>query len=272
MKNDFDNLWLKICQALNAGLPNWQTLILQAGQVTAVEARERGHQFSDNDIFKGIVKAVLSNSTDWSKIERVLPDLDDLFHNFDLHYYSTLNGNDIKNIFMPWFLNRSAGSLTMNRSLTDLISTAQILSGYSNRVGSLEQYFCSLSKMTGNNAINLVCAIGATKGKHKLPALGIPIAAEAMKNIGFDVAKPDRHVNRAVGCFKLVSFSKWPERSQTKSPQPKENELIDVMKIVASFASSIGVRVSFLDNAIWFLCSRSGLYYSNASLSQLCYN
>lgn len=269
MSNDFVGLWMQICKTLDSGLPNWRTRIMQAGQVSAVEAREKGHCFSDNEIFEGIVKAILSNSTDWSKMERILPELYDLFHDFDLNYYSTLKDHQINDIFIPWFLKRSAGSMTMKRSLIDLITTARKLFEFSQRTGSLEKYFSFLLKMTGNDAMNLVCAIGSPNSKHKLPALGIPIAAEAMKNIGFDVAKPDRHVNRAVGCFKLIRFSSWSDRSATKPPIPKENELIEVMKVVASFASSVGVRVSFLDNAIWLLCAKSGLYFSNASLSKL---
>jgi thermostable 8-oxoguanine DNA glycosylase len=99
--------------------------------------------------------------------------------------------------------------------------------------------------------------------------MGLAIAAEALKNIGFDVAKPDRHINRAVGSFKFVSFSKWPDRSERKPPQCSEKDLIEVMRAMDRFATSVGVRVSFLDNAIWLLCCKSGLYLSNQQLSKL---
>jgi len=71
-----------------------------------------------------------------------------------------------------------------------------------------------------------------------------------------------------MGCFNLVRFSKWPDYSQTKSPQLNENELIEVMRTAASFASVVGVRVCFLDNAIWLLCAKSGLYFNNNSLAR----
>ncbi|MDP3182491.1 MAG: hypothetical protein Q8M54_06695 [Desulfobaccales bacterium] len=264
-----EHLWNKIRGTLDSRLTNWRDRILQGGQVSAVDAREQRHQFSDNEVFEGIVKAVLSNSTDWSRIEPVLSELQDLFHGFDLSYYSTLDSNDISNVFIPWFQRRKAGSMTMKRSLVDLIETASKLGEHSQQYGSLNQYFASLLETTGNNAIYLVKSIGSPSSKHKLPALGIALAAEAMKNIGYDVTKPDRHINRAMGSFKLVQFSNWPDRSVRKAPLANEKELITVMLEAAKYARDVGVRISFLDNTIWLLCAKSGLQFSNNALGEL---
>lgn len=262
-------LWNTVCSILNSRLPKWRDRINNGGQVSAVEARENGYQFFDKEVFEGIVKAVLSNSTDWSKIERVLPELHTLFHDFDIEFYSGLTAQDVIRDFLPWFENRWAGSLTMKQSLTSLIETAKQLCEYSQRFGSLDRYFISLLKMCNNDTVTLVEKLGSPKSKYKLPAMGLAIAAEALKNIGFDVAKPDRHINRAVGSFKFVSFSKWPDRSERKPPQCSEKDLIEVMRAMDRFATSVGVRVSFLDNAIWLLCCKSGLYLSNQQLSKL---
>jgi 3-methyladenine DNA glycosylase Tag len=270
-KDPYIDLWNKICSILQSQLPEWKKKIADGGQVSAVEARERGEEFSDKQIFHGIVKAVLSNSTDWSRIEKVLPELNDLFHGFDLEYYSGLSANDIERDFLHWFSDRGAGSLTMKQNLKSLVRTAQILKDCSQRVGSLNRYLTSLRELNKNDTIALVQQLGSNKSLHKLPALGIPIAAEAMKNVGFDVAKPDRHINRAMGSFRLVHFSKWPDRSKCKAPQITETEMIDVMRSMDRFAKHVGVRVSFMDNAIWLLCCscKSGLYLSNAQLSGL---
>jgi len=268
-ETNLEHLWNKICWTLDSRLPNWWDRIDQLGQVSAINARKQGHHFSDNQVFEGIVKAVLSNSTDFSRIERVISELQDLFHSFDLNYYSNLDNDDIANVFIPWFQRRRAGSMTMERSLVKLIETANKLCKHSKQYGSLSKYFASLMQMTGNNAIYLVKAIGSPSSNHKLPALGIPLAAEAMKNIGYDVAKPDRHINRAMGCFKLVQFSNWPDHSVRKAPLTNEKELIIVMEMAARFAKDVGVRIAFLDNTIWLLCAKSGLHFSNNALSEL---
>ncbi len=99
--------------------------------------------------------------------------------------------------------------------------------------------------------------------------MGIPIAAEAMKNIGFDVAKPDRHINRALGSFGLLTFTNWPDMTNYKGPVCSENELINIMRIMKEFANAVGVLPTFLDNAIWLLCCKSGLYLKNQQLSRM---
>jgi thermostable 8-oxoguanine DNA glycosylase len=90
-----------------------------------------------------------------------------------------------------------------------------------------------------------------------------------MKNIGFDVAKPDRHINRAMGCFNLVHFANWCDHAGTKPPQATEGEMINVMQTMQQCANEVNILVTFLDNAIWLLCARSGLYFTNAALCRL---
>jgi len=265
----FSDLWNKILSIMGSRLPDWKERIKVGGQPSAVEAREKGHRFSDNQIFEAVVKAVLSNTTDWSKVERVLPELTHLFKEFDFVYYSGLNKSDIDQVFVPWFKARNAGSLTMRRDLTNLVETARRLRKHCTLLGSLEAYFLKLFKTANDDCIELAWEIGSAHSQHKLAAMGIPIAAEMLKNIGYDVAKPDRHINRAVGCFGMVRFSKWRDQSAHKAPEQSETEVIEVMRAMARFAKTIKVRVCFLDNTIWLLCARSGLYFTNEQLCEL---
>jgi endonuclease III len=254
---------------MDSSLPDWEERIKVGGQPSAVEAREKGYRFSDNQIFEAVVKAILSNSTDYSKVERVLPELTHLFKDFNLAYYSGLSESDIDQVFVPWFKARSAGSLTMRRDLTNLIRTATMLREHSARFGSLEGHFSSLLRTADDDCIELACKIGSVQSQHKLPAMGIPIAAEMLKNIGYDVAKPDRHIKRAMGCFGMVRFSKWKDQSAHRPPEASETEMMEVMRSVARFARTINVRVSFLDNTIWLLCAKGGLYFNNEQLCRL---
>lgn len=269
MEVTFSDLWTRVLSIMDSRLPHWKDRVKNGGQPSAVEAREKGFRFSDNQIFEGVVKAILSNSTDWSKVERVLPGLKDLFKDFDLEYYSELSKSHIDQVFLPWFKTRSAASLTMRRDLTNLIEAAKKLREYCQHYGSLEGYFSSLLKITRGNCIQVACKIGSVQSVYKLPAMGIPIASEMLKNIGYDVAKPDRHINRAMGCFGMVCFSKWKDRFAHKPPEASETEMMEVMRAVERFAKTIKVRVSFLDNTIWLLCAKSGLYFTNEQLCRL---
>ena len=234
-----------------------------------VEARSNGRSWNDSEVFEGIVLAILSNSTDWSKVEAVRPCLKALFFDFDLTRYSTLHEGDIKNEFVPWFIERGAGSMHLAGSLKQLIETAIKLDRYARQHGSVENFLAWLLKRNASDHKRLAVALG-TPGEYKLPGLGIPLAAEALKNIGYDVAKPDRHVNRAVVCFGLVEVPKWRNRSKHETPQNlSSRELMSIMEAVEKLAQRIGETATFVDNAVWLLCAKSGLHMTNSDLLRL---
>ena len=284
----YARLWTTIRNHLNTGIPNWQEKIIGFGQVAAAENREKGKQRTDNEIFEGFVKAILSSNNDWAKIERVLPELQSLFHNFELTYYASLTDSDVLNKIHPWFKERSADSQNLKQDLVRLIQSSKQLLIYSKDHGGLDNFITALLKANGLDPKLLALELGSNTSKHKLRGMGIALAAEALRNIGFDIAKPDRHINRAMGCFGLVRFGRWSEsyinlkgKKATRFievdeppggysyPEATEENSIEVMKTMEDFAKSIKVRPVFLDNAIWLLCAKSGLYTSNEGLRRL---
>lgn len=96
--------------------------------------------------------------------------------------------------------------------------------------------------------------------------MGIPLAAEAMKNIGYNVAKPDRHVCRTTGCFGLVSYRHWADQSTTKAPMTSPKELIETMRAMEVWARLIGSPPSYVDQMVWLVCARMGPHLTNAKL------
>ena len=121
-----------------------------------------------------------------------------------------------------------------------------------------------------NNDPKQVALCIGLPNKYKLPSFGVPLAAEALKNLGFDVAKPDRHILRAMGSFGLVRFNRWSDRSKNKPPTTlTKSELYETMASVEEVAMNAGKHVGFVDNAIWLLCARSGLDLSNRELSEI---
>lgn len=111
--------------------------------------------------------------------------------------------------------------------------------------------------------------LGIPGSAKKLPGLGIPIAAEGLRNMGFDVCKPDRHICRAMGSLCLVRFRRWPDRTGNKRPDATASEMLATMSVVETTARFAGVRPTLLDTAIWLLCARMGLGLRNAQLASI---
>ena len=197
-------LWKNIESRLDDGCPRWRDRIEAFGQVKAVEDRLSGKSWSDDEVFEALVLAVLSSATDWSKIEEIQADLKELFSGFRLESYADRRESEVDDVLVPWFNSRKAGSTTQRRNLKYLIGAASTLLEHSKAHGSAESYFTQLFEAHGKDPKQVALCLGTSGSPHKLPGLGVPLAAEALKNLGFDVAKPDRHVCRAVAAFGLV--------------------------------------------------------------------
>lgn len=262
-------LWQNIETRLDSSLKGWRSRIDGFDQIAAVEARTAGRVWTDDETFKGLLMAVLSNNTDWSKIERIQADLAELFSGFDLTWYAELPECEIGNRLLPWFLDRKAGSVTLRRDLVRLIDTARLLTEHTRLHGTAESYFTSLVQQFDGDPKQAAVCLGS-RSEYKLPAFGVALAAEALKNLGFDVAKPDRHVARAVASFGLVPFRTWPDRSGRTAPSlSSRDSYLAIMDAVQEIATSAGKPVVMVDNAIRLLCAKSGLYMTNPELAEL---
>ena len=213
--------------------------------------------WSDDEVFKALLMAVLSTNTDWSKVERVQGELADLFCGFSLESYAERQSrrNRVRRV-VPWFLERRAGSVSLERNLVDFIGAARKLAEHRRAHGSAESYFTSLVRRSGGDPKQAALHLGR-QGEYKLPAFGVALAAEALKNLGFDVAKPDRHLGRAIGSFGMVRFERWSGRSgRTSPPLTSRASQLAVMTAVQQLATEAGRLVVVVDNAIWMLCGQ----------------
>src|ERR1019366_2020970 len=266
---NLSKLWASITERLNAWDETWPAKVEALDQIGRVRDRRCGKIFNDEEIFEGVVKAVLSSATDWSRIQRLSPEeLKQLFGGFDVAWYSRLTETHIATNFVPWFKSHKADSPYLKRNLNLLVGTAIKLVERKERHGNLEDYLSELLKLLNGDVIGVAKALGATTSAHKLDGVGIAIAAEALKNIGYDTGKPDIHINRAFGSFGLQIFGNWPDRNVgTKAPKATDTEKLAVMRRLAQFADHLKVEATLVDNAIWLLCAKSGAYLSNNELS-----
>ena len=263
-------LWSRIEACLDLRHARWRERVERFGQAQAVKDRFRGRVWSDDQVFEAILLAVLSSNTVWSKVERVQADLSELFDNFSLEAYASHSDTEIDNRFVPWFKGRKAGSVSLRGGLVNLANAARILLRHSKCHGAADDYFTSLMDKCADDPKQAAVRLGG-QGEYKLPSLGVALAAEALKNLGFDVAKPDRHMMRAMGSFGLVRFNRWIDAPGGRgSPEsPSGTEMFEVMTVAERVAKAAERSVVFVDNAIWLLCAKGELYLTNTELAEL---
>ena len=268
-------LWKNIESKLDSGCPAWCTRITAFRQVQAVQDRGEGKTWTDDEVFKALLLAVLSAGVDWSRIEnRVLPVLDDFLRSelrpgSFLESYSNLTDTHILDRWGKWFEEQRATPRWGLGPLVNMKGATRKLAGHSTKHGRAEDYFERLRVQHGNDPKQVVLCIGSA-GKHKLPSLGVPLAAEALKNLGFDVAKPDSHLLRAVAAFGLVDFQ--PGGCKFEPPNATKPRQLKAMTRVEEIAKAAGKPVAYVDNAIWMLGAQSGLHLTNLQLAELAGN
>lgn len=265
--HDYASVWRRVQDMLTNDLSDWRQRASSLGQLQQNKRRNQKHRFDDDEVFKGLLLALLSNSTNWAVVERAIPALSHQFDNFSLGSYARISDAQIEVIYQ-WFKSNRTASVVLRRGLLRLRDATVRLEAHSRSSSGLHNYLDNLLKERGGDPIELAVTLGGQHFGllHKLPGFGIALAAEFLKNVGYDVAKPDRHINRALGSFGWVVFKKWPDRKGTQAPIANEDELIAVMQEVARCAQSVSQSACFVDNVIWVLCARSGLHASNEAL------
>lgn len=265
-ENRYQRIWASIVRVLDRSLPNWRQRIEAFGQVAAAERRSRNESWSDDEVLRALLLSVLSSNTDWSTVEKILPELPARFDNYDISILARTTDQLIESEIVPWFKQRRACSQSLSNGLKNLVKACLILQAWSDREGSAESYFLRLLRVANGDPKQAVILLG-TDPTWKLPGLGVPLAAEALRNMGFDVCKPDRHICRALGSFQMVSFRNWNE--DRKLPSPNKIEYLETMEVIERMSSIVHERATFIDNAIWLLCARSGTGYTNEQLKRL---
>ncbi len=266
-------LWHRIEGRLDSSCSAWRERIDSFGQIEAGERRRAGGACSDDAVFEALVLAVVSANNDWAKVEAIRPGLGELFQGFDLSAYAALSEDAISKDFVPWFKVRKAGSMNLRNNLIYLIHAARRLVQHVRDNGTAESYFTGIVQRQSQGDVKRAAVLLGHGSEHKLPSLGVALAAETLRNLGFDVAKPDRHVMRAVGCFGLGDFGAWSadagRRTGRQPPNPSCKHQMIAMTAVEQLAASVRERVVLVDTAIWQLCAKSGAHLTNAELERL---
>ncbi len=247
----------------------WKARIDGLGQLDKSKKRREGDSFSDDEVFEAILKSMLSNSTDWSRVERVSRELPGLFSNFALSDYAKKDATYVSEVLIPRLSELKVGSNTLRNDLKRLVTAAKTLLDYSTAHGAADMYFDSAISKANGDLILATALLGTEGSGFKIKGMGIPLAAEAMKNLGYEVAKPDRHICRAAACWEMVSFrdETWKTAGKTQAPRNvRRTEFIDAMRAMEALASAVSLQPSYVDQAVWLLCAKSGCHATNAEL------
>lgn len=90
----------------------------------------------------------------------------------------------------------------------------------------------------------LVLVLSENNSKYNLSQMGEALTAEYLRNVGYDISKPDRHIRRILG-NKYLGCS--------------ESEIVPIYEafdIVAEIAAELNMPVAEVDYILWSYCAK----------------
>lgn len=205
---------------------------------------------NDTHIFEHLTGAVLSSGVKSKKLERYLPIIKRILHNYDINAISglsdsqidTLFENQIKPLRIPW--GKWHQPITKIKWIRD---NATVFREIQKRHDSVWHFIeTNLEGAPFNDAhgcyihpnddLLLKCF---TAKPYKLKGVQLAICCEFFNNIGIDEFKPDRHTIRFLNRVRIV-----------RSPSPD-----GVRKAGITIAETLRQPRKFVDSHIWFFCA-----------------
>lgn len=260
-------LWRALLARLDVWDPAWRARTAIDAPRPLTRSASDVCQISNAEAFEAFAVALVSGNTRWDRIEPIRDALGEPFAGFDPARFAALDDAAIKQQVLPWFRRHKAGSAGLRGGLLRLRETARLLAG-DGAFPSAHALIEAALREAGGSPDGLAMLLGNTK-TWKLPGFGIALAAEALRLLGFDLCKPDRHVLRAVGSWRLVAFARWDRRGEFTAPAARPAELLAAMRAVRALADANAVATTHASSVIWTAGAVSGARLTNAQLAAI---
>lgn len=213
-----------------------------------LDKRADGGEFNLSDHIRAMVYSMLSSGITWERVESMtelatgrITQLDDLFHHYDSDYILSCDPSDLRDGIKGLHL---ASQYTNNQMAALIDVNIPKLKAIEQKYGNIDTYYKKYI-IDGCDMTCLIRQLASPDSKDKLAQMGEALIAEYLKNVGFDTAKPDRHICRILGSKYLAC---------SKSEIVPVFEAID---IVADIAGELGKSTAEIDYILWSYCATS---------------
>lgn len=190
-------------QRLKESLPFENTLIYYC-----LERRNRGESLDSSDHICAMIYSLLSSSRRWINC-RICPktgtvkELDAAFDGYEPRYLKDCTAEELLKKFesaelLPRFKNKQTKAISHN--IKKLLS-------FKEKCGSIDGLYRSYMEQD-STGWELVHALGGGPSETKMEQIGIPLAAEYLRNVGYDLPKPDRHIRKLLGSERLGLYDR----------------------------------------------------------------
>lgn len=212
-----------------------------------IDRRNNGDRFLVSDHIRGMVYSMLSSGISWERVEQGIDEntgnnllIDNIFYEYDpmvlLSSSPAELADQVKSL--------NCGSQSTNRQIQALIHTnIRKFMSFEDKYGSVDEYYQTFA-VQDPSLKTLVKNLSDSDSADKMKQMGAALTAEYLRNVGYDIAKPDRHICRILGC-KYLGCS-----------DQEEVPVFDAFDIVRELAEYMGRKTAEVDYILWSYCAR----------------
>ena len=211
-----------------------------------LDKRKSGGAFTVSDNIRGMVYSMLTSGAAWNRLEPHIDTetgqitvIDDIFYQYDADALQRADPAVLVGRVKEYRL----GTPYLTKQINALVGVniGKLLS-IEKEYGGVDDFYQSLADKN-DNLKTLVRELSASDKQHKFVQLAEALTAEYLKNVGYDIGKPDRHTRRILG-------SKHLGCSKRKYAAPYE-----AIDIIADIAKSLNKPAAEVDYILWAYCA-----------------
>lgn len=211
-----------------------------------IEKRSKGDSFTIEEHIRAMVYSMLSSCVAWDRIARdtdsetkCISMVDEVFYNYDTEQLLKCTPEQLRDAVMKshcgtrYTLKQMEALLSVN--IPKLIKLKE-------DYGIIDTYYQQFIKKD-NSLKTLIAALSESESKEKMAQMDIALVCEYLRNVGYDIPKPDRHICRILGS-EYLAFSE-----KEKVPP------FEAFDIVVKLAELTGKCIAEVDYILWSYCA-----------------
>ncbi len=211
-----------------------------------IDRRSRGEAFSLEDHIRAMVYAMVSSCFSWNRIAEDtdpgtgrLVSVDRIFFGYDTGQLLNSTPEQLRDAL------KEAGCATQStlKQMNALLSVdIPKLLDFEKEYGSIDAYYQSVAE--GDATLKtLITALSDADSKDKLAQMEVALVCEYLRNIGYNIPKPDRHIRRILGCDYLALS------------EQREVPVFEAFDLVVKLAELAGKPAAEADYILWAYCA-----------------
>lgn len=213
-----------------------------------IDRRNAGDKdFPVQDHIRAMVYSMLSSGISWERVENSIDEktgritaIDEIFHRYDPQYLLSCSGDDladqIKEIGCASYSTRKQMNGLIHTNIGKLLKLQE-------KYESIDRYYQKYIEMDNSMKL-LVRELSCLSSEDKFVQMGEPLIAEYLRNVGYDLAKPDRHICRILG------------RNYLGCSEQEEVPVYEAFDLIRKLSEYMGRKtIAEVDYILWSYCA-----------------